>query len=83
MSYLAGLLGLICGGLVVPVLEVLVYSGLLRSFVLLQHGRQTSFDLGGVAMHGLVELCIAGVVLLLERNGRHFVNVRKVRDPDW
>jgi hypothetical protein len=52
-------------------LEILVYSGLLGSLVLLQHGSHTTASLCRLAVHGLVELGIASMVFLFERNGRH------------
>jgi hypothetical protein len=52
-------------------LEVLVYSGLLGSLILLQHGSHTAASLCRLAVHGLVELGIASMVFLFERNGRH------------
>lgn len=52
-------------------LEVLVYSGLLCGLVLLEHGRHTTTRGRRLAVHGLVELGIASVVFLFERNWRH------------
>jgi hypothetical protein len=72
LSYLACLLGLIRGSFVIPVLEVLVHGSLLGGPVLFQHGRHATLDLRRGPVHGLVEIGIAGVVLLLEGNGRHF-----------
>ena len=66
VAYLASLLGLVGGGLVVPVLEVLVNSSLLSSLILLKHGSHTTASLGRIAVHGLVEVGIALVVLRLE-----------------
>jgi hypothetical protein len=70
-AYLACLLGLIARGLVVPMLEVLVYSGLLGSLVFLQHGSHATASLCRLAVHGLVELGIASMVFLFECNGSH------------
>ena len=72
VAYLSCLLGLVGGGLVVPVLEVLVHGSLLRSLVLLQHGSHATPRLGGGAVHGLVEGGITAVVFLFESYGRHY-----------
>lgn len=62
---------LVLGGLVVPVLEILVHSGLFGISALGEHGRNASLGLGRVAVHGLVEGGISGLVLLLESSGSH------------
>jgi hypothetical protein len=67
----AGLFGLDLGSLAVPVFEVLVHGGLLGGLVFAQHGGDPPGGSGGVAVHGVVELGIAGVVFLLEGGGRH------------
>jgi hypothetical protein len=72
VAYLSCLLGLVGGGLVVPVLEVLVHSSLLRSLVLLQHGSHATSRLCGGTVHGLVEGGITAVIFLFERSGRHY-----------
>lgn len=71
IAYLACLLGLFSGAFVVPMLEVFVDSGLLSSPVLLQHGGHATASLCRLAVHGLVELGIASVVLLFKCSGRH------------
>jgi hypothetical protein len=62
---------LVLGGLVVPVLEILVHSGLFRVRALGEHGGNASLGLGRVAVQGLVEGGISGLVLLLEIRGSH------------
>lgn len=69
--YLARLLSLVAGGLVVPVLEVLVDSCFLRNSVFLEYGSHATASSGRLAVHGLVELGIASMVLLFESNWRH------------
>jgi hypothetical protein len=78
MAYLSCLLGLVLGGLVVPVLEVLVYSSLLRTSVLLEHRSHATSCLGRFPMHGLVELGIASVILLFKRNWRHVESLESI-----
>lgn len=76
VTYSAGLLGLLLGTLVVPVLEVLVDSGLLGVVALGEHGGEATSRIGRLAVHGLVEGGIAVVVLALEvghgGRGDHF-----------
>lgn len=69
-STYSALLGcLVLGGLVVPVLEVLVDSSLLSGLVLGEHGGDTAASLGGVAVEGLVEVGITLPVLPLQVGG--------------
>lgn len=70
-AHLASLLSLVGSGLVVPMLEVLVYRGLLGSLVLLQHGSHTATGARRLAVHCLVELGIASVIFLFKCGGRH------------
>lgn len=69
VSYSALLSSLVLSGLVVPVLEVLVDSGLLGRTALSEHGSDTTSSLSRGAVHGLVEVGIALVVLALEVGG--------------
>lgn len=67
ISTYSTLLGsLVLGRLVVPVLEVLVNSSLLGIMALGEHGGNTTASLGRLAVQGLVEGGIAGVILALE-----------------
>lgn len=73
-TYRAFLRSLVFSGLVVPVLEVLVDSGLLRIVALGEHGGNATTSLGGFTMQGLVEGGIASLVLALEaRTGGNHV----------
>jgi len=60
---------LVGGGLVVPVLKVLVDGRLLGVGALGEHGGDATAGLGRLAVHGLVEGGIAVVVLALEVGG--------------
>jgi hypothetical protein len=64
-------------------LKVLVYGCLLGRLVLLEHGAHAALRRGRLAVHGLVELGIASVVLLFESNGRHVERRITVKDPLW
>ena len=68
-TYSTLLSSLVLGRLVVPVLEVLVYSSLLGVTALGEHGSNTATGLGRLSVHGLVEGGITGVVLALEAVG--------------
>lgn len=74
-SYSSLLRSLVLSALVIPVLEVLVDSSLLSRTALSEHGSNTSSGLGRGAVHGLVEVGIALVILALEvgggRRGNH------------
>lgn len=76
LTYSALLGGLVLGGLVVPVLEVLVDSSLLSITTLGEHGTDATLGLGRLAVHGLVEGSIAGVILALEVRGNGSVGRR-------
>src|SRR5271170_1415706 len=70
-SRLPCLLSLDVGGLVVPMLEVLVDSSFLRRGIFISQGRK-SITINALAMHGLVESCISLPVFGLESDGgRH------------
>lgn len=68
-SYSSLLRSLVLSTLVVPVLEVLVDSSLLSRTTLSEHGSNTTSGLGRGAVHGLVEVGIALVILALEVGG--------------
>ena len=74
---------LLADTLVVPVLEVLVDGSLLRVLVLAHHGREADLLGGGVAVHGLLEVGIAGMVLSFEGDGvgggNHVEDVRVLK----
>lgn len=66
VTYRTLLSSLVLGGLVVPVLEILVDGSLLRIVALGEHGGNATAGLGGLAMQGLVEGGVASFVLALE-----------------
>lgn len=69
-TYSSDLLGLVLSRLVIPVLEVLINSDLLRSVVLVHPRRESSLLRGGLLVHGLAESLILLMVLWLQ-NVRH------------
>jgi hypothetical protein len=77
-THLSDLGSLVLCVLVVPVLEVLVDSGLLAICALAQHGGETTSLLGGATVHDLVEGSITVVVFLLERVRSHCVERKGV-----
>lgn len=70
-----GLANRICliGSLVVPVLEVLIYSSLLSSGILSAHSGETTIGLGRLAVEDLVEGSIACDILMFQTRGSHGV----------
>jgi hypothetical protein len=70
-THVPGLSSLYAGRFVVPVLEILLHCSLLACSVLLQHGHEACSLVEGLAMHRLVESCIACMVFLLQARGRH------------
>jgi hypothetical protein len=69
--YLSVFSSLVLRGLVVPMLEVLIDSSSLGDLVLLQQCPETSFSIGRVLVHGLVEGSVARMVLVFELGGSH------------
>ena len=76
-THLSDLGSLVLCVLVVPVLEVLVDSGLLAVCALAQHGSETTSLLGRRAVHDLVEGSIARVVFLFKRVRSHYCGIEE------
>jgi hypothetical protein len=71
VHYLSVCVGLVLCGFVVPMLEVLVCSSFLRSFILLHHCPESTLSIGRVLVHSLVKGSIARVVFGFEFGWSH------------